>query len=1561
LTELSLYSNQLSGSIPPEIGNLTALTVLSLRSNQLSGSIPPEIGNLTALTGLYVFNNPLSGELPAALTQLTELEHFYFSDTYLCVPPAGPVSEWLAGILDVIGTGLICGEEPTTAALNAFPGETPADGISTVLVILSNAPPGHRVRLLSSRGSVDTFANAAGVVNNDGQFTTTVCSSTPGTAIITTQDLTTGQTFATSAQVEFKGGTLPPTDEPVDIVGITAEHPLEARYLEGIPVINRILVTVDWKGTTPDRVEFVLNGIVHSQVTSGPSASYILDMGSDLWPGQNTLRIVAYNAAGQASNLLDFAPYSVPAPIWLVGLQEYGLISLPLLASGDWQSQASYRMGLHLPSEPFDIEALRFAVPDADTKLEWSIDGELHYPLDCTSPLEAEISTGASGFKFLGTEIEGKGYGGLRADRVEVCAFELPHGYAGLEVEATRTVYRKPVLVMVTYFNAAVGAAVDQIVVILHIEEFVGKLGEFYIDGKVHIAPEVQIDFSDQRPYFRFSDLDVEGGLGIEGGFRADIKVVEVKAWAGADGSIKFVRMGPVTWPPTDNWGFDSITLKGEVEAMFRVAWFEREAKGEIAWTYPSKLHLAALADRMTVSDWCLIGHPAALGYAVFNAAPGSRQAFTGGLAPDAAGLTAHTTVTSVLVSNVYTYTEPTLAVNPATDETALLWVHADLAKPVGQAHEIYFSLWDGVAWSAPVAVTDDHLLDGAPHVAWTTAGEMIAVWERLNDTLPLTATWDVTTANKIEIATAVYSPTSGQWSPVMLLTDNAALDLKPQLARNNAGDLLAAWRQNLAGLLGGDAENPDSILTAFYDGGWSVPELAVDDIPGLVDLAVGYGDGVATIAYTRYLTPTGYPTPTLQLFTSVWNSATWSAPIQRTDDNLGHRNPQVIYNAANQALLVWQAGAELRLHNLATGTTTALQLDLAAAIDTFRVVQDATGNIAAVFAAQGAQRDLYLAFYDQVHNLWGRPHALTQDRAAEAYPTAGLDAAGRLLLGYAVTAMTSVTRTMTISDTGEIITFTVPAEGPTDLMTLAHVFNRNLTLRDDDLTVSDAYPAPGETVVLSATVRNSGDLALDDVTVAFYHGDPLAGGALIGTNALSAPLAAGFTTTLNITYSVPISGVTRPLYAVADPEDEIIEVDESDNTASLAVFGPDLALSQAAVDYWGGSAVGLRTLIRNFGATVAPTTTLTFYHDALTGTMAVTDTVPALAAGEALTLTTPWDFGALAEGVYPIVAVVNQDDFTETALANNVLTLTLDVRPDLMVSSYYLWTSPVTGTNVMITATVYNIGPITATDVTVAFYRNPILLDSTLLFTRTIPVLGPGDAALVTGEVGGPLPCGVYVLADPQQILIETTRANNLAGTLVGNTLCAGFWAEPTEGAAPLTVAFTDTTGSAASAWLWSFGDGVYDTVQHPTHVYPTPGHYTVTLAVTGTGGADTLVRSAYIHVTEPTTPCVPLTDVAIAGPRETTRTLYIDNLYTFDAVVTPTDATKPTTYTWMPAPTTGQGTDSVTYRWSVPDTYTVTLTAENCGGPVAVTRAIIIQKKAKVLVYLPLVLRNH
>ena len=90
-------------------------------------------------------------------------------------------------------------------------------------------------------------------------------------------------------------------------------------------------------------------------------------------------------------------------------------------------------------------------------------------------------------------------------------------------------------------------------------------------------------------------------------------------------------------------------------------------------------------------------------------------------------------------------------------------------------------------------------------------------------------------------------------------------------------------------------------------------------------------------------------------------------------------------------------------------------------------------------------------------------------------------------------------------------------------------------------------------------------------------------------------------------------------------------------------------------------------------------------------------------------------------------------------------------------------------------------------------------------------------------------------------------------------------------------------------------------------------------------------------------------------------TGTLYIDNLYTFEAAITPITATTPITYTWTPTPTNGQHHASAQYQWETPGAYTITLTAENCGGSVDAPPRKVTIEEPPYRIYLPLTLRNH
>jgi Leucine-rich repeat (LRR) protein len=74
VTGLSLSANQLSGSIPSSLGNLTNLQVLDLSFNQLTGTIPSTLSTLTNLHQLNLSHNQLSGSLPSFFSSRGNLQ-----------------------------------------------------------------------------------------------------------------------------------------------------------------------------------------------------------------------------------------------------------------------------------------------------------------------------------------------------------------------------------------------------------------------------------------------------------------------------------------------------------------------------------------------------------------------------------------------------------------------------------------------------------------------------------------------------------------------------------------------------------------------------------------------------------------------------------------------------------------------------------------------------------------------------------------------------------------------------------------------------------------------------------------------------------------------------------------------------------------------------------------------------------------------------------------------------------------------------------------------------------------------------------------------------------------------------------------------------------------------------------------------------------------------------------------------------------------------------------------------------------------------------------------------
>jgi PKD repeat protein len=75
-----------------------------------------------------------------------------------------------------------------------------------------------------------------------------------------------------------------------------------------------------------------------------------------------------------------------------------------------------------------------------------------------------------------------------------------------------------------------------------------------------------------------------------------------------------------------------------------------------------------------------------------------------------------------------------------------------------------------------------------------------------------------------------------------------------------------------------------------------------------------------------------------------------------------------------------------------------------------------------------------------------------------------------------------------------------------------------------------------------------------------------------------------------------------------------------------------------------------------------------------------------------------------------------------------------------------------------------------------------------------------------------------------------------------------ADFRPEVLSGEAPLAVAFADASSGGVTTWSWDFGDGSRSSAASPTHVFRSPGSYTVTLTTTNRWGSDTRVADPIV-----------------------------------------------------------------------------------------------------------------
>ncbi len=83
---------------------------------------------------------------------------------------------------------------------------------------------------------------------------------------------------------------------------------------------------------------------------------------------------------------------------------------------------------------------------------------------------------------------------------------------------------------------------------------------------------------------------------------------------------------------------------------------------------------------------------------------------------------------------------------------------------------------------------------------------------------------------------------------------------------------------------------------------------------------------------------------------------------------------------------------------------------------------------------------------------------------------------------------------------------------------------------------------------------------------------------------------------------------------------------------------------------------------------------------------------------------------------------------------------------------------------------------------------------------------------------------------------------------------LQAEFSPDHMAGPGPLTVQFTDESFGGPTVWKWKFGDGSTSEEQHPSHTYTDPGTYNVMLTASNSNGSHSKTELACVNVTAQT-----------------------------------------------------------------------------------------------------------
>ncbi|MCK4658588.1 MAG: carboxypeptidase regulatory-like domain-containing protein [Phycisphaerae bacterium] len=1041
-----------------------------------------------------------------------------------------------------------------------------------------------------------------------------------------------------------------------------------AYYLDWVWMYDTFTATIDWDTHTPDKIRWTVStdpdNPIEESCTSD-TCSHTFNMGWELGEGA-TITVTAIAADSTESTPYPVNFKVIPAPIGI----------LPFLLSHDQSSSAlKYVTAKIVPEEPEEDEEPEMSIEEGadevsdDTPLfgkekfkfggtfeigaEVNGDGTATGPsFEATADKEGEFETKKKKTRIAGAAVNLHASGAMDWEWDDGLDRWKPGGWIELGADVSVDVPPKPLVFtfgpIPCYFRGRIEASA-----LVHLE---------MVDWLAPGRPEWQGTITlDPFPY-----AEAMLGAGV-----ADVLAVE--GYLGGKATLILVFPQP---DPVDTL---QISLAGGVRV---VVWIFK-------WDWPLLEYTWDIHDKRWVVRQ---SEP------VFDLMPRDYLHRRGGYAVFVAneysqgGLRDIVTEEHPIQLNVFSQSTPDLAA--VGDDLLSVWVYDDPVRTSTNRTEIVFSEYDSTTelWTEPVAVADDGTADFHPQIAALPNGDALLAWENVSDALiepgepgdPCIAPCEdeclgepdppaceyacklecklEELKSKTEIAVSLYDANSNAWSTPTMLTSNGYLDRSPRIATASDGTAMLTWVSNTANLEMGSNGVPNDIHYATFDGaGWSAPAEIAIDVPSVVKSATAY-DG--TEAVLLFIGDTDDDTRTpydRELFAVTYDGMAWSEVTQLTSNGVGtngieEANPQVAYDSSGDLLMVWYSGGDIvmatELDLSDQQTVVDLEADASIGAADFRLATGSTSQIALVWQEASENRvDMWSAIYDPTVEVWSKPQCMTRDFTTNGEMEHAMapvyDASGDLVAVYDKVQTVYETRTVWVGGQ-EVQLDNVPVPGQSDLYLLRHTISGDLAVTSNGVTLDPPNPVAGQTATITATVQNLGDVPAVDLDVAFYDGDPGAGGILIDITSNAEPLVGGDEREVSVDWLVSTTGVSHDLYVVVDPDQDQEDRDRTNNTSVLpGVMKPDVLIDSILVQSAGPADRILTIRVLNGSGLAVSNVDVTIRRDAEDGSVLHTQTITdTIVPGAFYDLSWVWEDAApFPGGLAEVFAIADEAD----------------------------------------------------------------------------------------------------------------------------------------------------------------------------------------------------------------------------------------------------------------------------------------------------------------------------